>query len=580
MRLIEALEILKGTKERKGGTLRCILATGLNPLHFKTFLAAELSLLFADEAVEISDGLYGDILGNLDRLTMADVKADVGIVLIEWPDLDPRLGIRSPARWTTSELADILSTAGVKALAVQRAIEETCQRLPLAVCFPTLPLPPISFVPGWQAGSFELDLRMIVQTIASKVSQCAKVRVLSPQRIDLLSPLRNRLDVKSEISTGFPYHLSHASALAHCLACLTRWPVPKKGLITDLDDTLWRGIVGEVGCDRISWNIDHHSQMHALYQRFLGALASEGVLIGVASKNDSSVVEGALRRHDLSLSPSVIFPLEINWGPKSHSVSRILRTWNVGPDSVVFIDDSSLELAEVKASHPKVECLQFPTQDSAAAYELLLRLRDMFGKSTILLEDSVRMESIRRSHERAEVRDPAAAMPQGFIESVGAEMNFNFSKAPLDPRALELVNKSNQFNLNGRRYTEASWENYLRNPASLLLLVSYKDKFGPLGKVAALAGCQKGRKIIINTWAMSCRAFSRQLEYKCLTELITKFDIDELEFEYLPTDRNGPFRDFLRAITGVDPTPRCTVPREVLQMRLNILLKMQEATNG
>ena len=580
MKLVEALEILKGIEGRKGGTLRCVLAAGLNPLHFKTFLAAELSLLFADQTIEISDGLYGDLLGNLDRLTKADAKADIGIVLIEWSDLDPRLGIRSTARWTASELADILSSAKVNALDIQRAIEETGQRLPLVVCFPTLPLPPISFVPGWQAGSFELDLRMIVQTITSKVSQCARVRVLSPQQIDLLSPLRERLDVKSEISTGSPFHLPHASALAHCLACLTQWPVPKKGLITDLDDTLWRGIVGEVGIDRISWSIDHHSQMHALYQRFLGALASEGVLIGVASKNHSSIIEEALRRQDLSLSPSAFFPIEASWGPKSQSVTRILQTWNVAPDSVVFIDDSSLELAEVKASHPEIECLQFPTQDSAAIYDLLLHLRDLFGKSAILAEDSLRMESIRRSCERAEVLDPAAPTSQGFFKSVEAEMSFNFSKAPLDPRALELVNKSNQFNLNGKRYTEASWQNYLLDPTSLLLLVSYKDKFGPLGKVAALAGRRKERRMIVNTWAMSCRAFSRQLEYKCLAELITKFDVDEIEFEYLQTDRNGPMRDFLRAIMGVDPTPRSTISREVLEMRLDILLKTQEATNG
>jgi FkbH-like protein len=577
VRLIEALEILKGMKRRKGGTFRCILASGLNPLHLKTFLAAELSLL-ADQAVEISDGLYGDLLGNLDRLTRTD--AEFGIVLIEWPDLDPRLGIRSTARWSTSELADIVSTAGAQALHIQRVIEETCQRVPLVVCFPTLPLLPISFVPGWQAGAFELDLRTIVQAITSKASQCAQVRVLSPQRIDLLSPLRERLDIKSEIDTGFPYQLTHASALANCLACLTQWPVPKKGLITDLDDTLWRGIVGEVGIDRISWNIDHHSQMHALYQRFLGALASEGVLIGVASKNDPSIVEEALRRQDLSLSATAIFPVEASWGPKSQSVTRILRTWNVGPDSVVFVDDSSLELAEVRASHPEVECLQFPTKDSAAVYDLLLRLRDLFGKSAILAEDSIRMETIQRSHERAEVHDPATAMPPGFLDGVEADMSFNFSKVPLDPRALELVNKTNQFNLNGRRHTELSWHNYLLNPASLLLLVSYRDRFGPLGKVAAIAGCRKGKKMIVNTWVMSCRAFSRQLEYKCLAELFAKFDIDEIEFEYLRTDRNGPLRDFLYAIMGEDPTLRSTISREIFELRLKTLLKTQEVTNG
>jgi FkbH-like protein len=542
-----------------------------------TLLAAELSLLSAHSTIEILDGLYGDLVGNLGRLAKAD--AEVGIVVIEWPDFDPRLGIRSTARWTPHELADILWTARVQATHIQRVIEETSRRLPLVVCFPTLPLAPISFVPGWQAGSFELDLRTIVQDVVSKVSQCVHLRILSPQRIDLLSPLRERFDIKSELDTGFPYQLSHASVLANCLARLTQLPVPKKGLITDLDDTLWRGLVGEVGIDRISWNLDHHSQMHALYQRFLGSLASEGVLIGVASKNDPSLVEEALRRQDLSLSRSAVFPVEASWEPKSRSVARILRTWNVGPDSVVFVDDSSFEVAEVKASHPEVECLQFPTKDSAAIYDLLLRLRDLFGKNSILTEDSIRAESIQRSHEKARTCDPAMAMPHGFLGGEDASISFDFSKAPQDPRALELVNKTNQFNLNGKRHTESSWRNYFLNPASLLLLASYSDKFGPLGKVVVIAGYQDKRKIIVDTWAMSCRAFARQLEYKCLAELFAKFDIDEIEFEYLFTERNGPLRDFLRTITSKDLTSRCVISRELLEMTLKTL-KDRGMTNG
>jgi len=571
MKLIEALDILKGMKRRKGEALVCSLAAGINPLHLKTFLAAELSLLFADQTIEISEGLFGDFLGNLGRLAKAD--AEIGIVLMEWSDLDPRLGIRNSARWTPLELADILSTARARAAQIQQGIEETCQRLPVVVCLPTLPLPPISFVPGWEAGWFELDLKAIVQSVGAQVSRCAQVRVLSPQRIDLLSPLQERFDVESEVLTGFPYRLPHASVLANCLARLTRNPIPKKGLITDLDDTVWRGIVGEAGTDGISWDLDQHSQMHAFYQRFLGAMASEGVLIGVASKNDPVRVEEALRRSDLALSPAAIFPVEASWGPKSQAVTRILRTWNVGADSVVFVDDSSLELAEVKAAHPEIECLLFPTKDNAAIYQLALRLRDLFGKSIVLEEDSIRMESIRRSQANTEVLDSSTASPSGFLEDVDAEMSFDFSRTPLDPRALQLVNKTNQFNLNGRRYTEASWHNYFLNPASWLLLASYRDKFGPLGKVAAIAGCQEGKKLIVHTWVMSCRAFSRRIEYKCLAELLDRFNPDEIEFDYLQTDRNGPIGTFLSDVLGALPMSSCTISREALETRLGSLLE-------
>jgi FkbH-like protein len=577
MKLIEALNILKGAQGRKGESFTCFLATGMNPFHLRTFLAAELSLIFPNQRIEIQSGLYDDFPGNLKRLSNAN--ADVGIVLMEWTDLDARLGIRTAAAWSPSAYPDILSNGRARAIQVQQTIEQTCQRMPMVLCLPTLPLPPISFVPGGQASSFEVDLKSLVQSVASHVSQCAQVRVLSPQRIDLVSPLRERLDVKSELLSGFPYKLGHASALATVLACLTRMPAAKKGLITDLDDTLWRGVLGEVGIDGISWDLDHHSQMHALYQRLLGALSTEGVLIAVASKNEPSLVQKAFSRKDFALPANSIFPMEVSWGPKSESVARILKTWNVGPESVVFVDDSSLELAEVKASHPEVECIQFPTKDSVATYEVVLRLRDLFGKDSISREDTIRVESIRRSHAGMEVHEAAKAAPTSFLEQIEADMSFNFSKSPLDPRALELVNKTNQFNLNGKRYAEASWYNYFLDPTSFLMLVSYKDKFGPLGKIAVIVG-RRNRKLNVDMWVMSCRAFSRRIEHRCLEELFAKFDVDEIELDYLQTDRNSPLTEFLTEILGAAPSRHCTISRRALANRSEAFRRLQETTNG
>jgi hypothetical protein len=140
-------------------------------------LAAELALIFADERIEIQYGLYGDFVGNLRRL--ASNGADCGIVLMEWTDLDPRLGIRNMAALLPSVYSDILSTVGAHSLEVQQAIEKACQRMPVVLSMPTLPLPPISFVPGWQASSFEIDLKAAVHSVASQVSLYAQVRVLS-----------------------------------------------------------------------------------------------------------------------------------------------------------------------------------------------------------------------------------------------------------------------------------------------------------------------------------------------------------------------------------------------------------------
>ena len=576
MKLAEALKLAMLAQRGKGSLLSGFLAAGVNPLHLKTFVVAELSLLVPDRRVEVESGLYGDLLGNLRRFSVRDFE--FGIVLIEWTDLDPRLGLRSAARWSESELAEILATASSRAIQFEQALKESCQRVPLAISLPTLPLPPFSFVPGWQTSRFDLELKVILQSLSASVCQLGGVRVLGSQMLDMNSPLAERFDIESEIFTGFPYRLPHASALGGCLAQLVRRSAPKKGLITDLDDTLWRGILGEDGIEGISWDLEHGSQMHAFYQRFLGALASEGVLIGIASKNDRALVEDALRRSDLALSPNMIFPVQAHWSPKSQSVATILETWNVGANSVVFVDDSPLELGEVNAAYPEMECLQFPARDNAAIYDLMLRLRDIFGRDAVLEEDSIRLESIRRA-SIGSARGTVAS-PTAFIENLEAEIKFNSSEIPMDPRALELVNKTNQFNLNGKRYSEASWHRFLLDPASFLLVASYRDKFGPLGKIAVLGGYQTERKLTINTWVMSCRAFSRRIEHKCLAELVTMFDPDEIEFEYSRTERNGPLSDFLAEIGGQALSSRYTISRGVLEAGMDKWLSPQETVNG
>lgn len=575
MKLLEALNIVKSMQSQGGPSLPCSLVTGFTPLHLKTFLTAELARRLPGRTIAMEQGLYGDLAGNLRRLSDTDI--DFGIVVVEWPDLDPRLGIRSTARWSNSELTDILATAQARATELLHAAE-TAAPLTLSICLPTLQLLPLAFTPSWELSQFELDLRVVEQSLASGLARAPHVRLLNAQQLDLHSRPAERFDVVAEMQTGFPYRIAHASALAALLASLTLGSSPKKGLITDLDETLWRGILGEDGVDGVSWNLERHGQIHAFYQRFLGSLASAGVLLGVASKNDPALVEEALTHADLAVAPSVFFPVEAHWKPKSESVARILDAWNIGADAVVFVDDSPLELAEVQAAHPGIECLRFPTGNEPAVCKLIVQLRDLFGKSTVAEEDTLRLESIRSA--RTGGATAAFTASQDFLNRPEAETTFSFTRNLLDPRALELVNKTNQFNLNGSRHTEASWHRLLSDPDVFLMVASYRDKFGPLGKIAALAGSARDSRLSISTWVMSCRAFSRSIEHRCLAELLARFDPDEVEFDYQQTDRNGPLRDFLDEMLGAPPAPGCIVSRQILEARLDTVLKTPEMTNG
>ncbi len=547
MKLAEALKIIQAAPP-DAPALAIALLCGFAPLHLQTFLHAQLCKLFPGRSPRVHTGLYGDLIGNLQRVE--DVASAAAV--IEWADLDPRLGLRRLGGWEPSQLPDILHEVSRSCDRLQEGIAKLSENVPLVLCFPTLPLPPVSYAPLAQASGFSLELRSRVAAASTAAARLSGVRIVDPQRIDALSSSR-RLDVNAELSAGFPYSLPHASVLAELLAGLIRNSSPKKGLITDLDDTLWRGILGEVGVQGISWDLDHHSQMHGLYQQLLHSLAASGTLIAVASKNEPSLVEQAFTVRGISLKED-IFPFEVHWQPKSESVARILRTWNILADDVVFVDDSPMELAEVKAAHPGAECLQFPRDNPQAAYELLEKLRDLFGKDRISSEDSLRVQSLRSNAalQRDMDRSPDAASGE-FLSRLGGKLTLSLQKEPLDRRALELVNKTNQFNLNGRRFQETEWQDWLKSENTFFVAASYQDKYGPLGKITVLAGDlassnSSGKPFQVRTWVMSCRAFSRLIEYECLHWLFSKLDVEEIRFDFLSTERNAPMQAFLQRI--------------------------------
>jgi FkbH-like protein len=567
MTLLEALNILREGSPAGAEPFEVALACGFTPLHLQTFLAARLSRLRPDRRVVPKVGVYGDCLGNLGRLAAGRPAATA--VVLEWPDLDPRLGLRHLGGWGPGAQGDILATVGDRLPRYHEALAAAAEAGPVALCLPTLPLPPIAHVPGRQAGGFELDLRERIARFAAAAARLRGVRVVGAARLDVESPPSARWDVKSELGAGFPYSLPHASAVAALLAELLAPPAPKKGLITDLDDTLWRGILGDAGVRGVSWDLDNHSQVHGLYQQTLAALAEAGVLVAVASKNDPAPVDEALGRADLILPRDCLFPVDVHWGPKSESVGRILRAWNIGASDVVFVDDSPIELAEVRAAYPQIEGLLFPARDERAALALLTRLRDLFGKETISREDALRRESLRRSASwREEAASGGASGPSDdFLAGLEAELTLDFARDADDARALELINKTNQFNLNGRRIAEGDWRAALADPATFLLRASYRDKFGPLGTIAVVAGRADGEAPRVDAWVMSCRAFSRRIEHRCLERLFEHLGAERIAFDFQETSRNGPLVDFFRELLGEPPAPGFSLSRAAFAER-------------
>jgi FkbH-like protein len=521
MNVIEALEIANAPQA--GEPFRILAACGFTALHLRTAVTARLKLSLPERSVIGETGIYGDICGTLES---AAGEWNAVVAVLEWADIDPRLGWRTMRGIDGSLLTDAEARLG----RFHSAIESLTRRVPVAVALPALPQAPVFHTAPGELHPIQARLHEMVYRFAAGTS----ASVIHPAS---LPPPTH--DLRAELLNGTPYPFAYFDALAVRLVESLLPPNPKKGLITDLDETLWAGILGDNGVDGISWDFDHKTQFHALYQELLNSLAGAGTLIGVASKNDPDLVRDALKRSDLAVRPSILFPIEAHWESKVQSVARIIEAWNIGSDSVVFVDDNPLEIEQIKTAFPDVECVAFRKDDAT----LLETLRRHFGKRAVREEDRLRAQSLRTGQE---IRQASGASLDSLLEGAQAKVTVHWLRQRNDPRALELVNKTNQFNLNGRRFDSAEWTAMITDSANHLLVAEYEDRFGKLGKIAVLSGQEEAGAFRLRVWVMSCRAFSRRVEQLCLKLLFDRWDALRMDFE--PTPRNGPLQRFLEQI--------------------------------
>ena len=539
--LREALGLVHASGQRAGEAAphRVGLACSFTPLHFETFVCAYLARERPDLSVATVTGIYGDLPGTIDSYLEAGV--DSCVAAIEWADLDPRLGWREAVGAPIADVADIGRTAQLRLDRIAARLEALGARCRIAVALPTLDLP--AAYDGGHLGVGQLRARL--DLLLAEFTE----RVVATPGLHVVRRSSERRDLRSEIRSGFPHPVAHASALARaCVDVLVPPPV-KKGLITDLDDTLWRGLVGEVGPDAVTWDLDSGSQAHALYQQLLAALSERGVLVAAASKNDPDIARKALDRPDLLIAADRIFPVVASWNPKSLAVDEILEAWNIAASDVVFVDDSPMELAEVAARHPDLTTILFPTNDPGALADTLGEIAGLLWREEVTADDRLRLDSLRSAVDVAQARD-SAQDERAFLEDLAGRVTIRAGSSWREPRVRELVNKTNQFNLNGRRFDEAQWRELCTRPEAFAWSISYEDRFGPLGTVAVLAGVRHDREITVDCWVLSCRAFSRAIEHQVLA--ILGEDVDRVVLDLEQTDRNGVLVSLLDRVAPAD----------------------------
>ena len=318
----------------------------------------------------------------------------------------------------------------------------------------------------------------------------------------------------------------------------------KKGLVLDLDNTLWGGIVGDDGVENIVVGQEtSEGQAYSEFQDYLKQLKNIGVILNINSKNDEKNAIDGLNHPDGTLRPEDFIIIKANWQPKSKNMLEIAQELNIGVDSLVFVDDNPAERAIINQQIPNVSTpvIEKPekyieTIDRAGYFEVINLSKDDFKKSEMYKENMERnkvMASFDNYDDYLKSLDMHAKIEE-FIPLYMARIS-------------QLTNKSNQFNLTTKRYSQTEIEEVANDKSYITLYGKLSDIFGDNGVVSVVIGHILGKILEIDLWIMSCRVLKRDMEFAMMDTLVDKAKkagIEIIKGFYYPTMKNGMVKDF------------------------------------
>ena len=334
---------------------------------------------------------------------------------------------------------------------------------------------------------------------------------------------------------------------------------PKKVLVLDLDNTLWGGVVGEVGPLGIGVGDTPEGEAYRAFQRHVKMLSERGVLLVVCSKNNvADAREPFESHHDMILSLTDFAVFEASWEPKPVLIARIAETLKLGLDSFVFFDDSPSEREYVRQSLPDVEVVEVPTDP--ADYVCALQEGLWFEALAITEADRQRGHQYRDESQRRQLQ--AAA---GTLSHYLASLEMRAEIRPIDEldmdRVVQLLAKTNQFNLTTRRHDADAVRRMAGTPGAVALTLRLKDRFGDYGLISVAIGVPLPSAPVptlrLDTWLMSCRAIGRTAEeylMKHVIEIARRLNYDVLIGEFIQTSKNALVADFYERL-GFRPLP-------------------------
>lgn len=320
-------------------------------------------------------------------------------------------------------------------------------------------------------------------------------------------------------------------------------------MIFDCDNTLWKGILGEDGFDKIEMSSrTKNGSIFSEIQSIALSLNNQGILIGLCSKNNPKDVCEVINSHpDMKLREEYITINKSNWSDKVTNLRQVVKELNIGLDSLVFIDDSSFEVNLIKEQLPEITVLQVPER----LYEYPKMLREnlgLFYNLSLTEEDKKKVGMYKQQIYRGSAKKRFSDIEE-YLASLELKLTIFEDDESIIPRMAQMSQKTNQFNLTTKRYTEVDIRNFVIAGDSKVFSFSVSDKFGDSGVtgLCIINFDKKNQTAKIETFLMSCRIIGRNIEYAFMEYLVNFLKNNKTKSvtaKYISTHKNEQVKDF------------------------------------
>lgn len=320
----------------------------------------------------------------------------------------------------------------------------------------------------------------------------------------------------------------------------------KKSLVLDLDNTLWGGIVGDDGVENLEIGQETSmGQVYSEFQKYIKAQKDIGVMLNVNSKNEYDNAIAGLNHPDGSLKPEDFILIKANWEPKSKNIVEIANEMNILPDSLVFVDDNPAEREIIKAQVPGVAVPEIGTPEQ---YIRVLDHSGFFEVTNVSEDDRKRNEMYKANIQRQQQQQSFGDYRE-YLISLQMQGTIKAFEPIYMARIAQLSNKSNQFNLTTRRYTQSDIEQFAANDHYITRYGKLEDKFGDNGVVSVVLGRKDmaEKTLHLELWLMSCRVLKRDMEFAMMDSVVEackECGITKILGYYYPTAKNAMVREF------------------------------------